>query len=221
MKRTVAALALALLLIPAAALAGRPLLPPDRALPGSAQDWQRYDNLVFLYGFSLPGDFLPVSEQARRERLDASAGAPDGPGSEELYDYRAWLSADGGFLFEFQLKEPTYASFEEEVARYPEYLGLIGPGAREQGITGLRFAHDEVRVRQMPAGRMLENATLYEVADEQGTAVSCSDVYYDFYGPHCEYIFRLLGIAKSYSETSGLLESIVNTARVRQIVIRP
>lgn len=172
------------------------------------EGFMRYDNLVYRYGFSLPDSFVLTDEYS------------DSTGAETVYDGRDWRSPDSRFTFFFQLKQPTYRSLDEEIRHYGSYLDLVRPGIEASGGKNLRFASGEVTVHGLPAGRMLENATLFESASPQGGTLSFCSVYLDYYDDNNEYIFGLLGRGASYEETRALLLAIGATVTIAPVLIK-
>ena len=167
---------------------------------------RRHDNLVYRYGFSLPGEMVLE---------DAYWDTKDGP--DRVWDARLWESMDGRWQFFFQLKRPTYKNLAEEAARLPEYLALVADDMAAQGARNLRFAHDAAIIHDLPAGPMLENATLYEVDGEQGQEETWCVVYLDYYDEHNEYIFGLQSPHMGYEEAIALLLRIAKTIDITPI----
>ena len=183
----------------------RPAITFDLDAPGHLP-FKRYENLVYQYAFSLPGEF-----QAEEPYSDYSQ-------PEMVYENRDWYSPDGSYRFYFQLKKPTYAGMDEEIAMLPRYLDLIGPSVESVGGRGLRFVHEDPAVmRELPAGRMLENATQYEYTDEDGQEGLHISVYYDYYDGYNEYIFGLDSRTHSYEEVAALLSRIGETITLTPI----
>lgn len=167
--------------------------------------FKRYDNLVYHYGFGLPGEFIAQ---------DAYSSLED---EEKVYDGRNWVSPDGKYLFFFQLKSPTYGSLAEEVEALPLYIDLIRPQVEADGGSNPRFVRDEVKLHDFPAGRMLENATQYDGTDEYGEAYLAITVYYDYYDELNEYIFGLTSFEASYVDMSALLRRIGQSISIQPI----
>lgn len=177
--------------------------------------WQRYENLVYHYALSLPGEFIHAGDKIRTALLEE----PVEQHKDMLYDMQAWFTPDQKYTFEVQLKEPSYASLQEEIDNLPGYLDLIRGDYEKNGLTNLRFAHDRIVVHNLPAGSMLENATLYDRPTEASGTISVCSVYYDYYDDTNEYIFHLTGYGMSYEETSALLHKIAATIAIKPVHI--
>ena len=161
---------------------------------------QTYDNMVFDYSIGVYSGFYMLSDEYTAEMM---AGYGEGEEADEIYDLRVWISSDYAYQLEVQVKEKTYASFEEEIARAPEYYDIIKDGYAEENQ--LKQLHEGI-VRDLPTGRMLEMATSY-VLD----GASIISVYYDYYADDCEYIVALLAVNKSYEEAQALLDEVAQT----------
>ena len=167
--------------------------------------FKRYDNLVYGYGFSLPGEFALTDEYKDYRSADG------------VYDGRSWSSPDGRYSFFFQLKQPSYASLQEEIDSLPQYLDFIRPEIELEGGRDLRYVNDEAIVHALPAGPMLENATQYESALPDGKALQVVTIYLDYYDTHNEYIFGLVGIDTGYEEAAELLRRIGQSITIQSI----
>lgn len=177
--------------------------------------WFKYENQVYLYGFSLPGEFMPDDPQAREQEL-----AEQKPGDADfLYDLQRWRSLDGRITFEFQLKKPTYASLEEEVEKLPDYLVLLKEQLAEQDIHDVRFSHEDVLLHETPVGAMLEVPVEFDIVSNTGHTFTVYSVYFDYYDANNEYIFYLQGIESSYQELADMLKLIAQTVQITPILL--
>lgn len=212
-KRLLTGLAVLLILSPALAQK-QPAGPNVSASAAqSANSWQRYENLVYQYRFSLPEDFIHAGDALRRDIL---AGNPFG---ERLHDTQIWRTADGSLTFEFQLKQKSYASLEEEIAKLPQSLELLRPQLEAEGYTNLRFVQEGAIIHHAPAGDMLENAMYYDSQPASGPAVTTLSIYYDFYQGNNEYIFLLYGPGLQYDQAKAMLDRIVDSAVIAPITL--
>lgn len=160
----------------------------------SVAPFKRYDNLRYHYGFSLPADLW----------LDQEGN--DLKAENKVYDNREWVSPDGSLRFFFQLKEPTYRDLQEEIDQLPDTLEIMRGVIGEMGGRNLRYATDEAIVHSLPAGMMLENATLYEMYGTEHV-----QIYLDYYDGYNEYIFGLTTIDLGYEQSQALLLRIGRT----------
>lgn len=171
--------------------------------------FKRYDNLVYHYSYSLPGDFELQKEYSQLE------------GDEKVYDGRNWASPDRRFLFFTQLKQPSFASLEDEIEQLPFTLEAARRDIEADGGRKLRYIHDDVVLHELPAGKMLENATSYEMPVGEGQGYQeFTQVYLDFYDGRNEYIFGLIAKGVSYEESLKLLLRIGQTVETKPLRIR-
>lgn len=209
MKKRLIALCLLLcaLALGAAAQSIKPAISFDMDSPSSLP-FKRYDNLVYHYGFSIPGE------------LQAGEPYNDFSQKERVYEGREWSSPDQGYVFFFQLKTPTFKSLDEEIERLPQYLDLMRPSTEAAGGRNLRFVHeDPALIHEFPAGRMLENATQFEFTDEDGAEATSTTVYYDYYDGTNEYIFGISSSVRGYEEIASLLQRVGESITLKPIRI--
>lgn len=169
---------------------------------------RRYDNLVYHYGYSLPGDFVLQDEYAVLS------------GSEQVYEGRRWLSMDGRFMFFTQLKQPSFQSLEDEIEQLPYTLEAVRREVTQEGGRNLRYTREEVSLHRLPAGRMLENATVYELPLEEEGWFEVHQIYLDYYDRHNEYIFGLISRGVGYEDTLNLLLRIGQTIQIQPVRFR-
>jgi len=215
-KRLVAICAI-LVMLPPSVAAETIVVPPFLSAIGQQgrKPWFRYENKVYLYGVSLPGEFLPGDPKERAKRLSDQEFGDD----DYLYDSQTWIANDGRFVFNFQLKKPSYASLDEEALRLPLYIDLIREDYEKIGARNLRFSHNDTILHDTPVGRMLEVAFQFEAEISDTQTVVVHNVYYDYYDENNEYIFYLQGINSSYEEISDLLYQISQTIKITPIIL--
>lgn len=204
------------LLLPGA-VAETVVIPPFLPQVGrhAKMPWFRYDNQVYLYGFSLPGEFVPDDPAATDEQF--ANQTPDAP--DYLYDLQRWHSLDGRITFEFQLKKPSYSSVEEEAGQLPEYLEQLRIELTEQDIHDVRFSNEDQLLHETPVGTMLEVPIAFDIISSTGQTHTINSVYYDYYDENNEYIFSLQGIQSSYLELADMLHQIVQTVCISPILL--
>ena len=169
-----------------------------------------YENIAFGYSLSIFGRFLMLTD----EQLDAVWDEMEKnrePDDDMLYDLRIWLSPDYRFELEIEVKEPTYDSFETEVAKAPEYLDMINDHFAPEN--NVRMLHDGV-LRETPAGTMLETAIAYDVTNEEGGQSTVVFLYYDIYEGGIEYCFTIRDYEGDYAMAQAMLDDMMQTARL-------
>ncbi len=131
-------------------------------------------------------------------------------GDDEIYDLRIWTSPDYRYQFKVQVKEPTFSSFEEEIANAPRYLELWGSSySPDQDAKQLH----EGKLHTTPAGTMLETAISYKASDGNGNILPVVFIYYDIYTDRAEYCFSLSAYDGDYESAQEMLDEICQTVR--------
>lgn len=170
-----------------------------------------YENIPYDYELSIFSQFEMVPDETLETML-AHMDAEHSDGTDAVYDLRIWYSQDGLYQFEVQVKKPTYATFEEELLRAPDYLSLVADSYTPENH--VRQLH-EGRLRKTPMGTMLETAIAYDSYDEEGNAYSVVFVYYDLYLNGLEYCFSAYSFDGDYESAQALLNEIVQTVRLQ------
>ncbi|MBQ9198184.1 MAG: hypothetical protein IJ157_13240 [Clostridia bacterium] len=175
-----------------------------------------YENFVYHYALKvfsrfemLSDDYLELLMQHIDETRDED--------SEETYDIRIWLSQDGRYQFDVQVKQPTYATFAEEIEKAPQYLELTRDNYAED--SNVRMLHEGI-LRSTPAGDMLETAIAYEETDEYGRASTVVFLYYDIYQDGVEYCFSMYAYDGDYSSAQAMLNEICQTVQLYPVSIQ-
>ena len=167
-----------------------------------------YDNLVYGYSLGVYSRFIMLSDE-QMESVWASIDENREEGDEEIYDLRIWFSPDLRYELEIQVKEPTYDSFDTEVANAAGYIDLIRDDFEPEN--NVRAVHDGV-LRETPAGTMLETAIAYDVTDEEtGKTHPVVFMYYDYYGAGVEMCFSLRDYQGDYESARTLLDNMMQT----------
>ena len=174
-----------------------------------------YENFVYHYSLKIydrfemiPDEMLDVLWQHLDEDHDEN--------SDNVYDIRFWVSQDGRYQFETQVKEPTYASFDIEIAKAPEYADLVRDSYPED--SNLRMLHEGI-LRSTPAGDMLETAVAYDSADDDGHIYTTVFVYYDIYANGVEYCFSLYAYDGDYKAAQAMLDDICQTVELTPMAV--
>ena len=174
-----------------------------------------YDNLVYGYSLGVYSRFIMLNdEQMESDWADIDANHEEG--DEELYDLRIWVAPDLRYEFEIQVKEPTYASFDIEIAKAPEYADLVRDSYPED--SNLRMLHEGI-LRSTPAGDMLETAVAYDSADDDGHIYTTVFVYYDIYANGVEYCFSLYAYDGDYKAAQAMLDDICQTVELTPMAV--
>ncbi len=174
-----------------------------------------YENAVYGYSLNVYEGFQMLSDEYMDElwqRLEANREE----GDDEVYDLRIWLSRDGRYQFEVQVKEPTYDSFDTEIAKAPEYLSLVQDSYPEG--SNPRMIHDGV-LRKTPVGTMLETALAYDATDDSGHAYTVVFLYYDIYADDTEYCFTMFAYDGDYDAAQAMLDEICQTVSLEKIAL--
>jgi len=166
-----------------------------------------YENAQYDYALGVYGNFLMLTD-TYTEALLANLREGLTEEDDEIYDLRIWYSPDYRYQFEVQVKEPTYDSFETEIAKAPEYLDLVKDGYAPE--SEVRQLHPGV-MRETPAGTMLETALEYKQFSQDGASQRVTFVYYDIYLDDVEYCFSLYAFDGSYEAAQGMLDEIAQT----------
>ena len=170
-----------------------------------------YDNLVYGYSLGVYSRFIMLNDE-QMESVWADIDANHEEGDEELYDLRIWVAPDLRYEFEIQVKEPTYDSFETEVANAAGYIDLVRDGFAPENH--VRQLHDGI-LRETPAGTMLETAIAYDTVDaDTGAEQTIVFLYYDYYGAGVEICFSIRDYQGNYDDTQSLLDSMMQTIEV-------
>jgi len=169
-----------------------------------------YENLVYHYAIDIYEGFRMYSE----EQLDQIWATTEFEEGEDIvYDFRLWASPDQNYHVEIQVKEQTYASFEEEVAKAPDYITQLAPAMKEKGYTNIRQLHEGI-LRQTPEGEMLEIAYAMTAPLIESAAVDIITVYYDCYYEDVEYVFSITAYNGDYETAQSLLDTMIQTVRI-------
>ena len=166
-----------------------------------------YENMVYGYSLGVYRRFVMADDDWTQSRLE-EADANYEEGDDRLYDIRAWYSTDARYVIDIQVKEPTCASFEEEIANAPHYAEKIADGFSEENH--LRQLHDGI-LRETPAGVMLETAVAYEMIADDGSEQTVVYVYYDIYLMGVEYCFCLYDYEGDYESAQIMLDAMMQT----------
>lgn len=169
-----------------------------------------YENLVYNYAIGVYSGFYMYSD----DQLNAiweSSGKEDM--QDEVYDFRHWLSPDRTYGFQIQVKEQTYASFEEEVKNAPNYIALSRPSLENAGYINIHQLHDGI-LRDTPEGKMLETAYTFDIPNDDGSTLHITVVYYDCYYQDIEYIFEVTSYNGDYETAQYLLHEMVSTVDI-------
>lgn len=173
-----------------------------------------YKNCVYGYELSVFSRLYMCSDEVLEQYLNQIDEQAQGTDADYIYDARIWLAYDSAYVLEVHVKEPTYDSFETEVAHAPDYAQTAAENyTPEEQFTQL---HAGV-LRDTPAGQMLEMAFTSQMQAEDGGTVTQTCVYYDYYGEAYEYIFMLTGLDKTYNETQSLLNNMMQTVQIGQV----
>ena len=175
-----------------------------------------YENLLCGYALSMFARFSMVPEE-QMEEIWASIDANREEGDDEIYDLRIWIAPDSRYRVEVQVKEPTYDSFETEIAKAPEYLELVKDSYAPEN--NVRQLHEGI-LRETPAGTMLETALAYDLILEDGSALPLVFVYYDIYDGAMEYCFSVYAYDGDYDAAQALLDEIAQTVRLQHYGLR-
>ena len=167
-----------------------------------------YENLVYGYSLGIYSKFEMASDEALQEYFWPTFEESEKNGGDAVYDYRYWYSRDGIYSIEIQVKEPTYDSFETEIAMAPKYVELTADEYAPENE--LKQLHDGI-LRDTPAGQMLETAVSYISFDSEGNATPIVFVYYDIYARGVEYCFCLHARNGNYEETQSMLDEMMQT----------
>ena len=171
-----------------------------------------YENLVYGYSLRIFEGFEMLDDESLDhywQHLQESQKE----GSDEIYDIRIWIPKDNRYEFSVEVKQPTYDSFETEIAKAPEYLDLVRDGYPEE--SNVRMLHDGI-VRDTSAGRMLETAIAYDMTDSRGQTFTIVFLYYDIYAGGVAYCFSLSAYDGDYDAAHGLLDEICQTVTLKQ-----
>ena len=169
-----------------------------------------YENLVFNYAIGVYGGFYMYSDDQLKSLWESSNREDS---QDEVYDFRHWLSPDRTYGFQVQVKEQTYASFEEEVKNAPNYIAVAGSALEEAGYTNVRQLHDGI-LRDTPEGQMLETAYTFDLPYDNGSVMHITVVYYDCYYLGIEYIFEITAYNGDYETAQYLLDEMVKTVDI-------
>lgn len=174
-------------------------------------DMVSYQNIPFDYELNVYSLFEMTPDETL-EMLLAHIDASHSEGDDAIYDLRIWSSPDGLYQFEVQVKEPTYATFEEELLKAPDYLSLVIDGYSPD--SHVRQLHDG-RLRKTPMGTMLETAIAYDAYDEEENAYPVVFLYYDLYLDGLEYCFSGYSFEGDYDAVQTLVDELVQTVRLQ------
>jgi len=166
-----------------------------------------YENIPFCYAIDVFASFSMFSDDQLNERWEMYE--PD-ESSDEIYDIRCWLSPDRTYEFQVQVKEQTYASFEEEVKNAPNYISSMEDEMKALGYSNIRQLHNGL-IRRTPEGDMLETAYTFTVPNNNGTSVEIIVMYYDCYYENIEYIFEITAYNGAYDTAQALLSEMIKT----------
>ena len=169
-----------------------------------------YENFVYHYSLKIFNRFETLPDEML-ELLWQHMDEEHTEDSDEIYDIRIWFSPDSRYQFEAQVKEQTYASFDIEIAKAPEYLDLVRDGYPED--SNVRMIHDGI-LRATPAGDMLEIALAYDSMDENGSLYTTVFVYYDIYRDGVEYCFSMYAYDGDYNMAQAMLDEICQTVEL-------
>ncbi|MBQ9300776.1 MAG: hypothetical protein IJ214_09705 [Clostridia bacterium] len=169
-----------------------------------------YENFVYHYSLKIFNRFETLPDEML-ELLWQHMDEEHTEDSDEIYDIRIWFSPDSRYQFEAQVKEQTYASFDIEIAKAPEYLDLVRDGYPED--SNVRMIHDGI-LRATPAGDMLEIALAYDSMDENGSLYTTVFVYYDIYRDGVEYCFSMYAYDGDYNTAQAMLDEICQTVEL-------
>ena len=167
-----------------------------------------YENLVYGYSLGIYAKFEMASDEILQEYFWPTFEESEKNGGDAVYDYRYWYSKDGIYSIEVQVKEPTYDSFETEIAMAPKYAELTAGDFEPENE--FKQLHDGI-LRDTPAGQMLETAVSYIQFDSEGNATPIVFVYYDIYARGVEYCFCLHAKNGNYEETQSMLDEMMQT----------
>ena len=216
MKKMIAFLMI-LALLPLCAFAEESALPSMKSV-GS----ERYTNTYLGYALDFPTYFYFLGEDVAAEQtayINENASEDD----DTVYDMHLWIAYindEDYILFEVQLKECTYDSFETEVAMAPQYAEITNAQLKKEGSRDMVVQlHDGV-LRDTPMGQMLETAYVRVGVNEDGTHSSETVVYYDFYYNTIEYCF-VMEVPDGYftlEEIQGLLDEMMQTVDIELVL---
>ena len=180
---------------------------------------QEYNDTYLGYSLKLPSYLYDLGEQFAKEQTEAIV-KDLGPDDDMIYDIHYWLtylSEEDYMMFSIQLKQSTYASFEEELAKAAEYADLMNAEAEAEGSgTVFTMIHDGIQ-RETPMGIMLETAYTYTYPNAPSDTMV---VYYDLYFNTIEYCF-VMEVPEgffSYEELQAALDEIMQTVNVEQVI---
>lgn len=174
-------------------------------------EMESYQNIPFDYELSLYNQFYMVDDETL-DQFWAHIDAEHKDTDDDIYDLRVWYSADGRYQFEVQVKQPTYDSFETEIAKAPEYMALMKDNYDPE--SNPKQLHDGI-LRETPAGTMLETAISYDIFGEDGTVYHTVFVYYDIYLKGVEYCFSIYAYDGDYASAQALLDEVAQTVRLQ------
>lgn len=172
-------------------------------------EFVEYENRVFGYSLGMYEAFIMYPDSLL-EQIMGEANLDEE--ADELYDLRCWVAPDSQYSFQVQVKEPTYDSFETEVAKAGDYLSLVLEDMTAQGCENIVQLHEGI-LRDTPEGPMLETAVAYDIVQD-GQYVHVISMYYDCYRGDTEYIFQLSAYDQPYEDAQALLDTVVQTVRI-------
>lgn len=187
-----------------------------------ADEGTAYTNEKSGFSLTLPQGFVRVNDVTKRSMLENMRADPE---NDYMYDMDVWLYEPDEartILFTVQVKEPTYASFEEECAlSYDELKAIMEKDiASSYGESFLRLdLFDAGTPRSTQAGDMLIRS--YCTVLKDGSAVY--NVYADLYMPSVEYCFCVECATRegdlAAMDMLSILNKILPTLRVETVTL--
>lgn len=168
-----------------------------------------YTNMVFNYAIDVYSGFYMYSDDQLNSLWEEIVFEED---DDMVYDFRYWISPDRTYIFQAQVKEQTYDSFETEVLNAPQFISLIEADLLASGYTNIRQLHEGI-LRDTPEGQMLETAYAFTLPADSG-ATEITVVYYDCYYQNIEYIFEITSYNGDYDTAQYLLNQMVQTVDI-------
>ena len=189
------------------------------ALPCAAEGDNAFTNGEAGYSFAVPEGFERRSEMYERMlRREANARKED---IGRLYALNVWKRGgeddEESITLEVQVKEPNYATFEEEITaseRYEEEMKKEIASQLEGDPFGDELdrmeVYDSGTLCETPAGRALRRSLSYFMKDGGGEYM----VTIDLYAEGAEYGFTIHASHALRDEADALMEAIVPTISV-------
>jgi len=206
MKKAILSLLLSLMLLCSTALAE----PNQFFIFRNYGTMMSYENLVFCYAVDIFSKMIAYTDDELNAVWDSMSFDED---DDDVYDLRYWVTTDKKMEFQVQVKEQTYASFEEELANAHLYITFVEDGMKALGYKNIRQLHNGIK-RNTPEGIMLETAYAFTVPLDNGTEVDIAVVYYDCYYGGIEYVFEMTSYTGDYETAQYLLDKMMQTVDI-------